>query len=158
MKWHKYLVTVLGTGYAPIAPGTAGSTVGIVILFSINWLFNDLGFEQPAVLFFNLALITAVFFLGARSVKKIHTVWKQDASMIVIDEVVGVWLAALALPIRWQYYLAALVLFRFFDIVKPLYIRKIDAMTGHWSVMLDDVVAGAYAAILLHCSLFFNLL
>ncbi|KAF5032078.1 Phosphatidylglycerophosphatase A [anaerobic digester metagenome] len=78
--------------------------------------------------------------------------------MIVIDEVVGVWLAALALPIRWQYYLAALVLFRFFDIVKPLYIRKIDAMTGHWSVMLDDVVAGAYAAILLHCSLFFNLL
>jgi hypothetical protein len=54
MKWHKHIAAVLGTGYSPFAPGTAGSTVGIGMLFLTNWLFNDLGFEQPAVPFFNL--------------------------------------------------------------------------------------------------------
>jgi phosphatidylglycerophosphatase A len=157
MKWHKRIVTVLGTGYSPFAPGTAGSTVGIGILFLTNWLFNDLGFEQPAVLFLNLVLILGVLFFGTYSIKRVHTIWEHDASKIVIDEVVGVWIAAFALPLRWEYYLAALLLFRFFDIVKPLFIRRIDAMKGHWSVMLDDVVAGVYAAIVLQCILFFNL-
>ena len=157
MELHKLITTALGTGYSPFAPGTAGSTVGIGILFSANWLFNDLGFEQPAVLFFNLVLIAGVLFLGVYSIKKVHTIWEHDASKIVIDEVVGVWIAAFALPLRWEYYLAALLLFRFFDIVKPLFIRRIDAMKGHWSVMLDDVVAGIYASIVLQCVLFFNL-
>ena len=157
MELHKLITTALGAGYSPVAPGTAGSTVGIGILFSANWLFKDLGFEQPAVLFFNLALIVCILFLGVYSIKKVHTIWEHDASKIVIDEVVGVWIAAFALPLRWEYYLAAFLLFRFFDIVKPLFIRRIDAMKGHWSVMLDDVVAGIYASIVLQCVLFFNL-
>ncbi|MBV2247960.1 MAG: phosphatidylglycerophosphatase A [Lentimicrobium sp.] len=157
MELHKLITTVLGTGYSPFAPGTAGSAVGIGILFGTNWLFNDLGFEQPAVLFFNLVLISGALFLGVYSIKKVHTIWEHDASKIVIDEVVGVWIAAFALPLRWEYYLAAFLLFRFFDIVKPLFIGRIDAMKGHWSVMLDDVVAGVYASIVLQFVLFFNL-
>jgi len=149
MKWHKLIATALGSGYSPFAPGTAGSIVGIGILFITNRLINDLGFELPAVLFFNLALIVGMLFLGTYSIKKVHTIWEHDASKIVIDEVVGVWIAAIALPQRWEYYLAALLLFRFFDIVKPFFIRKIDAMKGHWSVMLDDVLAGIYASIIL---------
>lgn len=156
MKWHKLIATALGSGYSPFAPGTAGSTVGIGILFITNWLINVLGFERPAVLFFNLALIIGMLFLGIYSIKKLSTIWEHDASKIVIDEVVGVWIAAFALPLRWEYYLSALLLFRFFDIAKPFFIRKIDAMKGHWSVMLDDVVAGVYAFIVLQSILFFN--
>lgn len=157
MKWSKLTATALGSGYSPFAPGTAGSTVGIGILFITNWLFTNLGFEQPAVLFFNLTLIIGMMFLGVYSIKKVHTIWEHDASKIVIDEVVGVWIAAFALPLRWEYYLIALLLFRFFDIVKPLFIKRIDAMKGHWSVMLDDVVAGVYASIVVQSILFFNL-
>jgi phosphatidylglycerophosphatase A len=157
MKWHKLIATALGAGYSPFAPGTVGSIIGIGLLFFTNWLFIDLGVGQPAVLFSNLTLIIGLLFLGVYSIKKLQTNWEHDASKIVIDEVVGVWIAAFALPLRWEYYLAALVLFRFFDIVKPLFIRRIDAMKGHWSVMLDDVLAGVYANIVLQCILFFKL-
>ena len=157
MKWHKLIATALGAGYSPLAPGTAGSIIGIGLLFFTNWLFIDLGVGQPAVLFSNLTLIIGLLFLGVYSIKKLQTIWEHDASKIVIDEVVGVWIAAFALPLRWEYYLAALVLFRFFDIVKPLFIRRIDAMKGYWSVMLDDVLAGVYANIVLQCILFFKL-
>lgn len=156
MKIHKLIATALGSGYSPLAPGTAGSIVGIVILFFVNLLYKSFGFQQPVVLILNFGLITAITFLGVSSIKKVHKIWEHDASKIVIDEVVGVWIAAFAVPLRWEYYLYALILFRFFDIVKPFYIRSIDKHTSDWSVMMDDVLAGVYAFIVLHCLIFFE--
>jgi phosphatidylglycerophosphatase A len=155
MKLHKLIATAFGSGYSPLAPGTAGSIVGIGMFFLVNYLLTYWGFAQMAILLFDLVLISMAFFWGTCSIKKVHTIWENDAPKIVIDEVVGVWIAALALPLRWEYYLAALLLFRFFDIVKPLFIKRIDAIDGHWSVMLDDVVAGVYSVIVLHCILLF---
>jgi phosphatidylglycerophosphatase A len=63
--------------------------------------------------------------------------------------VIGVWIAAFAIPAKWYYYLIALILFRIFDIVKPFGIRKLDALKSNWSVMLDDILAGIYALIIL---------
>ncbi|MBG0782552.1 MAG: phosphatidylglycerophosphatase A [Bacteroidales bacterium] len=157
MKWHKVIATALGAGYSPFAPGTAGSLVGMGLLFFTNWLLIDMGVEQPFILFLNFVLIIGLLFLGVNSIKKLQTIWEHDASKIVIDEVVGVWIAAFALPLRWEYYLAALLLFRFFDIVKPLFIKSIDAMKGNWSIMLDDVLAGVYTSIVLQGILFFKL-
>ena len=52
------------------------------------------------------------------------------------------------IPLNWKYYLYALVIFRFFDILKPFYIRRLDKMKSDWSVMLDDVLAGLAAGLL----------
>ena len=157
MKVYKLIATAFGSGYSPFAPGTAGSIVGIGLFFIANLLFAYWGCNHITLLFLEVSLIILVFLLGTYSIKKVHTIWENDAPKIVIDEVVGVWIAAFALPLRWEYYLAALILFRFFDIVKPLFIRRIDAMQGHWSVMIDDVVAGIYAAIVLQLILYINL-
>jgi phosphatidylglycerophosphatase A len=68
--------------------------------------------------------------------------------------VIGVWIASFALPTQWYYYLPALILFRLFDIFKPLGIRKLDKMQSDWSVMLDDILAGVYALITFWAGLF----
>jgi phosphatidylglycerophosphatase A len=70
----------------------------------------------------------------------------------VIDEVAGMWVGVLGLPITGPRLLAGLVLFRFFDIVKPLFIRKMEEMPGGVGVMMDDVLAGIYTNLLLQAA------
>ena len=149
MRLHKLIATGLGTGYAPLAPGTAGAALGILVFYLFNLGLTLLKITEPVMLILNLVVILTVLLLGVFSIKKVHQIWEHDAQKIVIDEVIGVWIAAFALPFQWQYYLAAFVLFRFFDILKPLYIRKLDNLKTDWSVMLDDVLAGVYANLVL---------
>jgi phosphatidylglycerophosphatase A len=73
----------------------------------------------------------------------------------VIDEMVGMWIAVLGLPVSWQYWLAAFLLFRFFDIFKPLGVRRLEKIEGGWGVMLDDVMAGVYTNVLLQMVVLF---
>ncbi|MNU03436.1 Phosphatidylglycerophosphatase A [compost metagenome] len=67
----------------------------------------------------------------------------------MIDEVAGMGIALLCVPLKWPYYLMALILFRFFDIAKPFYIRHLEVLPGGWGVMADDVLAGIYANVVL---------
>ena len=78
-----------------------------------------------------------------------EALWGKDSYRVVIDEVAGMCLTLLFVPVRWQYVLIGLLLFRFFDIAKPLYIRKMEALDGGWGVMMDDVLAGAYSNLIL---------
>jgi len=157
MKLHKLIATGLGTGYSPVAPGTAGAALGIVVFYLFNLEFTLLKINEPLILVLNLVMILTILLLGVFSIKKVHQIWTHDAQLIVIDEVVGVWIAVFALPFQWQYYLAAFVMFRFFDILKPLYIRKLDDLKTDWSVMLDDVVAGVYANLVLQLVIFLKI-
>jgi len=75
--------------------------------------------------------------------------WGKDSYRVVIDEVAGMFISVLFVPPDWKWMLIGFVLFRFFDIAKPLYIRRLEALKGGWGVMLDDVLAGIYANILL---------
>ncbi|RLD62650.1 MAG: phosphatidylglycerophosphatase A [Bacteroidetes bacterium] len=154
IKLHKIIASGLGFGFSPIAPGTAGSILGIGLLYAVNYLLNYLGYQELTIIFINLFAIILMTFIGVYSIKVVHRTWKHDASEIVIDEIVGVWIAVFALPFQWQFYLAAFVLFRLFDIYKPLFIRKIDKMDGNWSVMIDDVLAGVYANLILQLVVF----
>ena len=83
--------------------------------------------------------------------------WGKDPSKVVIDEVSGMAIGLLLLPVNVKYLFAAFILFRFFDIVKPLYIRKIEALPRGWGIMLDDVAAGIYTNVLLQAVLWFKL-
>jgi len=158
MKLQKYIVTSLGMGYAPVAPGTAGAILGIILLFLFNKMLIYFDISQVNMLMLDIVAIVFVTFLGVAAIKKVHTIWEHDASKIVIDEVVGVWITALFLPVTWQYYLYALIIFRFFDIAKPLFIKKFDQMHNDWSVMLDDVLAGIYGLITMQLLLYYNLI
>lgn len=158
MKLHKLIASGLGTGYAPVAPGTAGSILGILLFYCFNFAQNKLEIQESLHLVLNLVAIVSILLVGVYSIKKVHQIWVHDAPQIVIDEVIGVWIAVYAIPFEWQYYVYALILFRFFDILKPLYIRRLDNLKSDWSVMLDDVLAGVYANIVLQVIVYFNIL
>ncbi len=158
MKLQKTIASGLGTGYAPVAPGTAGSVLGILLFYLLNYLWNIRNVETWLLLTLNMVVIISVLFVGVHSIKKVHEIWQHDASKIVIDEIVGVWIAVYALPFEIRYYLYALVLFRFFDIAKPFFIRRLDKKEGDWSVMLDDVLAGLYSFVVLHVLVHFNVI
>ncbi len=158
MKFHKIIASGLGAGFAPVAPGTAGSILGIFLIGIFNYQLTGLYFDSRIILSLNLLAIIFMLFLGVYSIKIVHTQWEHDASQIVIDEIVGIWIAALAIPFSWKYYLYALILFRFFDITKPLFIKHFDNMKNDWSVMLDDVLAGIYSMISIHILLYFDVI
>jgi len=149
LKIHKIIASGFGTGYAPIAPGTVGSIIGILLFYLLNQIEINLELSLSTILLVNAGVIFFVALLGVNSIKNVHYVWEHDASSIVIDEIVGVWIAVFAMPHEWKYYLIALILFRFFDIAKPLLIRKLDKMSSDWSVMLDDVLAGLYSLVVI---------
>jgi len=144
---NKLIATAFGLGYSPIAPGTMGAIGGIAVYLLI---INSL--SQVNMI---LGLLIILFlFLGIIASNKLESEWGKDPSKIVIDEVVGVWIALLFIPSEWQYTLGAFLLFRFFDIVKPLYIKRAEKLKGGWGVMFDDVVAGIYANIVLQVIVF----
>ena len=144
---NKLIATAFGLGYSPIAPGTMGAIGGIAVYLLI---INSL--SQVNMI---LGLLIILFlFLGIIASNKLESEWGKDPSKIVIDEVVGVWIALLFIPSEWQYTLGAFLLFRFFDIVKPLYIKRAEKLKGGWGVMFDDVLAGIYANIVLQVIVF----
>ncbi len=158
MRFSKIIASGLGTGFAPIAPGTVGALLGVVLFYGLNILWFDLRLQAMMIYALNLAVIILVLLVGVYSIRKVHEIWPHDASRIVIDEVVGVWIAVFALPFDYRIYLYGFILFRFFDILKPFYIKRIDRLKSSWSVMLDDVLAGVYANIVLQIVLYFKVL
>ncbi len=148
-KIAKTIATALGCGYAPKAPGTIGSIFGVILFYIFNTLLLRITNNDTIIVLSNTVLIIFTFIIGVWAITKVHQEWKHDSGKIVIDEVVGVFITLFLVPIDWKYYLMGLVLFRIFDIWKPLYIRKIDNMNSDWSVMFDDVLAGIYSFIVM---------
>lgn len=129
-----------GAGLAPVAPGTAGSLVGLAAAAAIAAL--PLAVRAALVLALGLA---GIAICGASA----RRLGAMDPPAIVWDEIVAMMATALALPAGagWAWWAAAFVLFRVFDIAKPWPIRDLDhRLAGGLGIMLDDVVAAAYAA------------
>lgn len=139
----KLLSSVLGIGYLK-----GGGTVAAAACCLVVYLARAPGFGVLAwpggVL--GLAGLLAV---GTLAAQLVEADWGKDSSRVVIDEVAGMWLTLLFIPLTGPRLLVGLVLFRFFDIVKPFYIRKMELLPGGLGVMLDDVLAGIYANLLL---------
>lgn len=130
-----------GSGLSPIAPGTMGTLVAIPFVFALKGL-GEVGFWIALILFFLLGVE-----LCGRVSQKLGV---HDHGGIVWDEMVGYWLAVAFVPLQWQWLLAAFVLFRFFDIVKPWPIRQLDKkVSGGFGIMIDDVVAALFAMVLM---------
>ena len=144
---YKTIATSFGLGYAPIAPGTVGAMGGVALLWFASLGVISYKFHTFQMGFLILIVLTTV--IGAWATKQLEQEWGEDPSKVVIDEVVGVWIALFWLPLNWPHFLIGFCLFRLFDIWKPLGIRKLEKIPNGWGVMLDDVAAGIYANICL---------
>ena len=144
--FHKLIATSLGAGYSPVAPGTMGALVAVAVWYAL-WLNFDYCTLQCTL----AALIVVFTILGTWSASVSEQFWGEDPKRVVMDETVGEWIALLAVPVsgHWGYVLAAFVLFRFFDIVKPLGVRSMECFKGGFGIMADDLLSGVYAAIVM---------
>jgi phosphatidylglycerophosphatase A len=149
MLFHKLFSTGLGIGYMGKGAGTVAA-LACCVCWYLAW-----GGTYPPLLISVIitALITVV---GVWSSSMVEPIWGKDPARVVIDEVAGMCISLLFLPARLKYILCAFILFRFFDIVKPLFIRKIEALPAGWGIMMDDVLAGMYTNIILQAIVWFN--
>jgi len=136
----KFFGTAGYTGFFPFAPGTAGSFVGFVIF----WLVS---LES---LIYYIIFVIFVMLLGVFCAGLLEQEWGTDSSKIVIDEVIGMGISLIAVPPILGVWILTFLLFRIFDIWKPFPIRQTEKISGGWGVVLDDVLAGIYACVLVH--------
>jgi phosphatidylglycerophosphatase A len=155
------VATCGGVGYAPIVPATFGSlaAVGIYLLaqkaggsFYIwaerNYFVNALLLESFR-LSFTLIFLLAIFLIGIWAASRVEKMTgKKDPRIVVIDEVVGQFIALLFIPANsgWLIFAAGFVAFRVFDIWKPFPTDKMESLPSGLGIMADDVMAGFYAA------------
>ncbi len=136
-------------GRIPGAPGTYGSLVTLPLAY----LWSTSVTDNPLI---TLGLIIIIAGLGIVASNIVaESMGIEDPGEIVIDELVGQWIAVLAIPNHWGFWLAAFILFRIFDIWKPWIIDKVQNYPGGWGIMLDDVLAGILAFLLIQGAVLF---
>ncbi len=136
-----FLAFGLGSGLFPQAPGTMGTLAAVPLYLLLQHLSLPLYCAVVA-----LAFLLGIYLCGQTS----KDLGVHDHGGIVWDEFCGFWITMLAAPAGWLWIVIGFVLFRFFDIWKPWPVRQLDKhMAGGLGIMLDDVVAGVYALIVL---------
>lgn len=137
--------TGFGSGFSPFAPGTAGALLAVLIWFGISFIVSEI-----CLIWLTVALILFFTVMGVWATNRLEPFWGEDPSRVVVDEMVGVWIALLAAPSGNVWYaLGAFALFRLFDIFKPLGIRRMESFPGGIGVMMDDILAGIYSFVVL---------
>lgn len=149
--FHVILSTGFGTGFVPVAPGTVGALLALLIWLGLYYALSPL-----ALFVATLLLVLCSLFVGVWTDNVMEKYWGADPRAVVIDEFFGTWIAVLAAtfvegPAFVTISLATLgfILFRIIDITKPLGCRWIDKnIHGGLGCMLDDALAGFYAVVL----------
>ena len=134
----RLIATFFGVGFFPLMPGTAASAVAVL---AYKFVLHDLAWPLY------LLLVAGLFFAGA-SAARIYAaeLGRPDPAPVIVDEVCGQLAASAFLPGTWVAAGVAFALFRFFDIIKPWPIRRLEKLPGGWGIMADDIAAAAAAA------------
>jgi phosphatidylglycerophosphatase A len=142
-RWAWLIATFFGIGLLPGGPGTWASLATVVLWYVAA---RSVGFGSIALSLTTLAVVLMVMLVGipAASIVEKES-GRQDPGHVVIDEVAGQLMALLYVPVEIRHVLLAFVLFRFFDILKPPPIRRLERLHGGLGIMVDDVAAGLYA-------------
>lgn len=142
-----FLALGFGSGLAPKAPGTFGTIAALPIV----WLFST---QLPLSMYIVFTLIISILGVWLCG-KTARDMLVHDHSSIVWDEIAGMLITMIAVPVSWQSLLAGFILFRVFDILKPWPISYIDKnMHGGTGIMIDDIVAGFLSLGCLHLMLY----
>ena len=138
-----FLVTGFGIGLLPIAPGTFGSMLGIILFLALAHLYLPI--------FWLCLIILILYFFSYLAVQSaLRIIKRSDPGIIVIDEVLGMMLVMMTIPPDPKWIFLAFILFRMFDILKPWPINQVDSkLKNALGVILDDVLAALYAGILI---------
>src|SRR5262249_21077290 len=139
------VASVFGAGYSPVASGTVGSLVTAVAI----WLLPLPPFRIAVTPLRIAVALVVVILLGIWAGSRVERVLgRKDPGVIVIDEVAGMLLSVVLLPLSIPVLVTAFLLFRLFDIWKPVPARESQALTGGMGVMVDDLIAGLYTLVL----------
>ena len=137
IKIHALIASALGIGYV----GKGGGTIAAVV-FCIIWFLLPAGYHQSN---WQVLITLLIVIIGTLSSCKVDLIWGKDSSKVVIDEIAGMSIALLYVPHQIIFVIISLIAFRLFDIVKPLGVKRMEALPTGWGVMADDLLAGVYA-------------
>ncbi len=144
-----FVAEALATGFGvafltPVAKATLASAVTVGIYAALRW-------GETSLNLWLIVAIVVIFFIGVAVSARVKSDADPDPSRVVIDEVAGQLTAvAIVAPVDWWTMLGAFLLFRIFDVLKPLGIRRLEAIPNGWGIMLDDLAAGLLAAAVLN--------
>jgi phosphatidylglycerophosphatase A len=141
------LATWFGCGYFPWGPGTVGSLAAVLLAAALHsWL----GAGRITLIVLVLVFLLPGIWASTRTARLLNT---EDPGMVVVDEVLGQWLTLLgASTLNWKTFSAGFLLFRLFDIWKPWPIRRLENLPEGTGIVVDDLGAGVYGAIVLSIS------
>jgi phosphatidylglycerophosphatase A len=141
--WAWTVATFFGAGLGKPGPGTWGSVGALLLWAAVAWGVRPAPHTLLLVLLAGIAL-SMVLGIPASTIAARES-GRKDPGFVVIDEVTGQWIALLGCCACWRQALAALVLFRLFDITKPFPVRRLERLPEGWGIVFDDVAAGLYA-------------
>lgn len=153
-RFYKNIATLGPIGYLK-APGTFASAATLPFAYTANYYFSSMVYQLPLTVF--------TIFFSYCAIKKALPFFnkKKDPSEIVIDEVAGVFLTLFLiswhLPITNLSLFLGFVLFRFFDITKIFFIKKVEQLPGAWGILFDDLAAAVWASAIARLIIFFSL-
>ena len=146
------IATWFGCGYFPVGPGTAGSLAAVVIAVALH---HYLGLQ--AYWFGLMAILLLIPGIWASTIAA-NVSGRKDPGLVVVDEVIGQWITfSGATVLNWKSVAAAFILFRALDIWKPAPARHLESLPGGTGIVMDDVMAGIYGALVLFAAGCFNL-
>jgi len=150
IRVHRIIASVFGIGYLGRGAGTWAAIACCMVFYWVP--------AGNAVYSWRAFIAVVLLLAGGWSAGQVEPLWGKDSNKVVIDEVAGMLVTLLFIPLHLRYVLAGLVLFRFFDIVKPLFIRQLEELPKGWGVMADDLLAGIYSnlvlSVIIACKLF----
>ncbi len=152
-SWADRIAWFIGSGFgcglSPLAPGSVGSLAGVVILYLVALIMpvDLLNWERAALVG---AMSIAGLAVGIWATGRMSTPQNPDPGSATWDEFVGMWLTCLFVPLSSPVWLAAaFIVFRAFDVLKPWPCRRLERLPAGWGIMLDDVGAGTWGALVM---------
>ena len=130
----RFIATVGPLGHSPIAPGTMGTLAAIPIVLFLG--------GQTTLFMVCITLTIVGIWAAGETARDLR---QHDPQIVVIDEVCGMLTAMLFVPVTWPRILTAFLAFRFFDVLKPPPVRQLERLPGGFGIVLDDLMAGGYA-------------
>lgn len=147
-KIESLVATVFYAGYFPVASGTIGSLLGMLLYYFVR---------DNAILCLVLGIVMfALGLLSSDSYEK--RVKKNDPHEVVIDEFASVFIVYLFIPFSWDIFIVGFFIYRLFDITKPPPIKSLEKLPGGLGIMLDDIFAAVYTNLILRLLIYSNIL
>ena len=135
------LLSIFNIGYISSFPGTIASFASALFWYLFmpdNWIVQ-------------IIFIVSIVFIGIFAYQLVQNdLNDKDPQYIVLDELVGMWIALILVPYRFDYFLIAFLLFRYFDIIKPSFIYRSQKIVGSFSVFIDDIISGVFTFLIMY--------